>query len=126
MKKAKLLIIDDEAELVSTLTERLNLRGYDAHGVTNFIDGIKLLNETPDVVILDIGLQDMDGMEILKKIKEINPTIQVIMMSGYGDAERINKSLMHGAYDYLIKPVDIDELVSKIDNAKLKRGTMQC
>lgn len=121
MKKAKLLIIDDESELVSALTERLTLRGYDAYGVTNFAEGLKFLNESPDVVILDIGLPDMDGLEVLKKIKEINPSIQVIMLSGYGDDEKVNKSLNYGAYDYLIKPIDIEELISKIETAKLKK-----
>ncbi len=69
MSKAKVLIIDDEFELVSTLTERLNLRGYDATGVTKYSDAVKFLNEIPDVVILDIGLPDMDGLEVLKKNK---------------------------------------------------------
>ncbi|WP_353685086.1 response regulator [Thermodesulfovibrio sp. 3907-1M] len=125
MKKAKLLIIDDESELVSALTERLTLRGYEANGVTNFTDGVKFLKKLPDVVILDIGLPDMDGLEALKKIKEINPSIQVIMLSGYGDDERVNKSLMYGAYDYLIKPVEIEELISKIESAKLKKEEMK-
>ena len=121
MKKTKILIIDDESELVSALTERLTLRGYDTHGVINFADGLKFLKAIPDVVILDIGLPDMDGLEVLKKIKEINNSIQVIMLSGYGDDEKVNKSLNYGAFDYLIKPVDIEELVSKIESAKLKK-----
>jgi DNA-binding response OmpR family regulator len=121
MKKTKILIIEDEPELVSALTERLTIRGYDTHGVTNFIDGLKFIKESPDVVILDIGLPDMDGLEVLKKIKEINPSIQVIMLSGYGDDEKVSKSLSYGALDYLIKPVDIEELVSKIETAKLKK-----
>lgn len=125
MNKAKILIIDDEFELVTTLTERLNLRGYVASGVTKYIDAVKFLNEIPDVVILDIGLPDMDGIEVLKKIKEINPSIQVIVLSGYGDKEKVNKSLMYGAYDYLIKPVDIEDLVSKIESAKLKKEEMK-
>lgn len=121
MKKARLLIIDDEQELVTTLAERLNLRGYEAKGVTSFSEAITFIKELPDVIILDIGLQDTDGLEVLKRIKEINPSIQVIMLSGYGDTDRINKSLQNGAFDYLIKPVDIEELVSKIDSAKLKK-----
>ncbi|GLI53863.1 response regulator [Thermodesulfovibrio yellowstonii] len=125
MKKAKLLIIDDEQELVTTLAERLNLRGYDANGVTNFSEAITFIKQIPDVIILDIGLQDTDGLEVLKRIKEINPSIQVIMLSGYGDNERINKSLQNGAFDYLIKPVDIEELVSKINSAKLKKEEME-
>ncbi|ACI20420.1 MULTISPECIES: response regulator [Thermodesulfovibrio] len=125
MKKAKLLIIDDEQELVTTLAERLNLRGYDANGVTSFSEAITFIKQIPDVIILDIGLQDTDGLEVLKRIKEINPSIQVIMLSGYGDNERINKSLQNGAFDYLIKPVDIEELVSKINSAKLKKEEME-
>ncbi|GAB5046546.1 response regulator [Thermodesulfovibrio sp. TK110] len=125
MKKTKLLIIDDESEFVSALTERLILRGYEANGVTNFSDGVEFLKKLPDVVILDIGLPDMDGLEALRKIKEINPSIQVIMLSGYGDDERVNKSLMYGAYDYLIKPVEIEELISKIESAKIKKEEMK-
>ena len=125
MKKAKLLIIDDEQELVTTLAERLNLRGYDANGVTSFSEAITFIKQIPDVIILDIGLQDTDGLEVSKRIKEINPSIQVIMLSGYGDNERINKSLQNGAFDYLIKPVDIEDLVSKINSAKLKKEEME-
>lgn len=121
MRKGKLLLIDDELELVMTLTERLSIRGYEANGVTSFAQAIPFIKQNPDVVILDIGLQDTDGLEVLKRIKEINPSIQVIMLSGYGDNERINKSLQHGAFGYLIKPVDIDELISKIESAKKKR-----
>ncbi len=121
MKKAKVLIIDDEQELVTALTERLNLRGYEANGVISLSEAINFIKQIPDVIILDIGLQDTDGLEVLKRIKEINPSIQVIMLSGYGDTERINKSLQSGAFDYLIKPVDIEDLVSKIDSAKLKK-----
>ncbi len=120
--KGKILIIDDEEEFVTTLTERLNIRGYEAKGVTNFSEALQYIKEIPDVVILDIGLRDADGLEVLKKIKEINPLIQVIMLSGYGDDERINKSLQNGALDYLIKPVEIEDLVSKIEYAKLKKG----
>lgn len=118
MSKGKLLLIDDEQELVMTLTERLNIRGYEAYGVTSFSEALPFIRQNPDIVILDIGLQDTDGLEVLKRIKEINPLIQVIMLSGYGDNERINKSLQHGACGYLIKPVDIDELISKIESAK--------
>lgn len=118
MSKGKLLLIDDEKELVTTLTERLNIRGYEANGVTNFTDALEFIKQNPDVVILDIGLQDTDGLEVLKRIKEINPLIEVIMLSGYGDDDRINKSLQYGAFGYLIKPVDLDELISKIDSAK--------
>ncbi len=119
--KGKILIIDDEQEFVTTLTERLNIRGYETTGVTNFSEAVKYINENPDVVILDIGLKDADGLEVLKKIKEINPSIQIIMLSGYGNYERINKSLQNGAFDYLIKPVEIEDLISKIETAKLKR-----
>ncbi len=121
MKKGKILIIDDEQELVTTLAERLNIRGYEAHGLSNFAGAFKFLNDVLDVVILDIGLQDTDGLEVLKRIKEINPSIQVIMLSGYGDDERINKSLQLGAFDYLIKPVEIEDLISKIETAKQKK-----
>lgn len=125
MKKGKILIIDDEQELVTTLAERLNIRGYEANGVTSFSESVRFLKELPDVVILDIGLQDTDGLEVLKRIKEMNPSIQVIMLSGYGDNERINKSLQNGAFDYLIKPVEIEELISKIESAKLKQEEMK-
>lgn len=74
---------------------------------------------------MDIGLPDIDGLEVLKKIKEFNPSIQVIMLSGYGDDEKIKKSLSYGAFDYLIKPVDIEELVSKIETARLKKEEIE-
>lgn len=125
MKKAKILIIDDEAELVYTLTERLNLRGYNTSGTTDYKEGLNLLKEKPDIVILDIGLPGIDGLEVLKKIKDIDSSVEVIILSGYGDDEKINKSLKYGAFDYLIKPVDIEELIAKIESAKLKKESGQ-
>lgn len=121
MRKAKILIIDDEAEFVSTLTERLIIRGYTANGTTNFKESLEFLKQKPDIVILDLGLPEIDGLEVLKEIKNFDSSIQVIILSGYGDYDKINKSLNLGAYDYLLKPVDIEDLLSKIDSAKLKK-----
>ena len=75
----------------------------------------------PDVVILDLRIPGMDGIETLKTIKKFDPTIEVIMLTGHGDVQSVEEGMKSGAFEYIMKPVDIGELISKIDKAKKKR-----
>ncbi len=123
MFQTKVLLVDDEVEFVSALTERLQLRNYDAKAATNATDALTSIEkDPPDVVLLDLKIPGMDGIDILKKIKENDPTIQVIMLTGHGDIESVEEAIRNGAIECIMKPVDIGELLVKIEQAKKKRN----
>ncbi|MGD8699923.1 MAG: response regulator [Gemmatimonadales bacterium] len=112
MDPIRVLIVDDEAELVTALEERLNLRGFQASGVTTGTEALARLAEVPfDVVLLDLKMPGLGGLEVIKRIKEEQPGLQVILLTGWGSEEDAKKGQELGAYDYLMKPVKISELV---------------
>ena len=120
--KGKLLIIDDEVEFASTLSERLKLRGIDVTEAHSGTEGLVKLEEVaPDVVVLDLKMPDMDGIDVLAKIKEYDPTIEVIMLTGHGSGAAGIAATEKGALDYIMKPVDLKELLEKITAANEKR-----
>jgi DNA-binding NtrC family response regulator len=75
----------------------------------------------PDVVLLDLKIPGMDGIETLRTIKKFDPTIEVIMLTGHGDVQSVENGMKSGAFEYIMKPVDISELTLKIDKAQKKR-----
>lgn len=112
MDPLRVLIVDDEAELVSALQERLNLRGFKAKGVTTGAEALSLLAESPfDVVLLDLKMPGLGGLDVIKRIKEDQPGLQVILLTGWGSEEDAERGKALGAYDYLMKPVKISDLV---------------
>ena len=118
MQKLSVLLIDDEAELIFTLAERLVIRGIDAMAVTSADDALKVLQQKVcDVVVLDVKLPGMNGIELMKRIKNQHPKVQIILQTGRGSVEESERGLAEGAFDYLIKPVDIDTLISKMEQA---------
>ena len=122
MSKTKVLLVDDEVEFVSALSERLLLRNYDVRTANNALEALALIyKEPPDVVILDLRIPGMDGIEILKTIKKFDATIEVIMLTGHGDVQSVEEGMKSGAFEYIMKPVDISELTSKIDKAQKRR-----
>lgn len=124
MDKEKLLIIDDEVEFASTLCERLRLRGIDTTDVHSGAEGLKTLAEVaPNIVILDLKMPDMNGIDVLARIKIHDPDIQVIMLTGHGSKAAGILAMEKGAIDYIMKPIDINELLEKIDFAYEKYKT---
>lgn len=112
MEPIRVLIVDDEAELVTALKERLNLRGFEASGVTAGAEALALLADASfDVVLLDLKMPGLGGLEVIRRIKEEQPGLQVILLTGWGSEEDAKKGQALGAYDYLMKPVKISELV---------------
>jgi len=112
MQALRVLIVDDEEELVSALAERLNLRGFQAKGVTNGSHALAYLKDTPcDVVLLDVKMPGLGGLEVIKRIKEDQPAVQVILLTGHSSSQDAERGMQLGAFDYLMKPVRIDELV---------------
>ncbi|MEA2116304.1 MAG: response regulator [Thermodesulfobacteriota bacterium] len=123
MTNAKLLIIDDEVEFASTLCQRLQLRGFDVTDVYSGGEGLAVLSTIePEIIILDLKMPDMSGLDVLEGIKKHDPTIEVIMLTGHGSAGSGIEAMEKGAFDYLMKPVDLKELLKKINSADEKRS----
>lgn len=118
MMRGKLLIIDDEIEFASTLCERLRIRGIDVTDVHSGTEGLARLEEiAPDIVILDLKMPDMNGLDVLTEIKKHDPGIEVIMLTGHGSGAAGIVAMEKGALDYIMKPVDLNELLQKINVA---------
>ncbi len=117
-KNIKVLLIDDEAEFVSTLAERLELRGYLAKTAEDGESGISMIEkEVFDIVVLDLMMPGLSGLETLRQIKIINSKIPVILLTGHGSTKEGMAGMRLGAFDYLMKPLDISELINKISLA---------
>jgi DNA-binding NtrC family response regulator len=128
MQDFSVLVVDDEEDLLETLVNRLNRRTIRTHGVTSGEEALKVIKEKPiDVVILDIKMPGgMDGIETLREIKKINPLCEVILLTGHGAVETGIEGMSLGAFDYILKPVRLEELLPKIAEAvEKKRGQVQ-
>ncbi|AGF78502.1 CheY-like receiver, AAA-type ATPase and DNA-binding domain-containing response regulator [Desulfocapsa sulfexigens DSM 10523] len=123
MIKSKVLIIDDEIEFATTLCQRLKLRGMAAIDVHSGTEGlVSLVKMNPGIVILDLKMPDMSGLDVLAKVKQHDPSIEVIMLTGHGSAEAGAEAKEKGAFDYIMKPVDLVKLVDKMELADEKRS----
>ena len=114
----KVLIVDDEIAFANTLAQRLIMRDMQ---VGTACDGeqalLKVTSEKPDVIVLDLNMPGMHGMEVLKKVKNLYPDIQVIVLTGHGTEKDAEEARRLGGFDFLNKPADIDQLASKIRKA---------
>ena len=118
MKNLKILLVDDEEELVTTLAERLELRGLQAQMATNGEAALNLIEtDPPQIVILDVLMPGLGGLEVLKRIKVRKPQIPVILLTGRGSTKEGIEGMQLGAVDYLMKPINIEELIKKMQKA---------
>lgn len=116
MEKQRVLIVDDQNGIRLLLMEVFNSEGYLTSQASNGKIALELVrNERPDLVLLDMKIPGMDGLEILKHIKLIDPTITVIMMTAYGELDMINRATELGAVKHFTKPFDIDELRMEVN-----------
>ena len=114
-KHIKILLVDDETQFVDTLAERLGMRGFSAEVAYNGDEALaKVRKNTPDVVVLDLRMPGMDGFEVLKQTKKINPQVQVIILTGHGGDQEAVIAGRYGAYSFLRKPADINSLLKSI------------
>jgi len=112
------LLVDDEKEFLETLLKRLRKRRIKVTGANSGEEAIKIVKETPpDVVVLDVRMQGMDGIQTLAEIKKIRPAIEVIMLTGHANLDVAVEGMDLGAFDYLMKPTDVDELLYKLEDA---------
>ncbi len=123
MDKVTLLMVDDEQPFLDTLGKRLEKRGLTIFKVYSGKDALAELtqNDSVEVVILDVKMPEMDGIETLMAIKQKFPLIEVIMLTGHATVESAIDGMKLGAFDYLMKPCDIDSLVEKVRDAAHKK-----
>lgn len=116
MKQPKhILLVDDEEEFLETTSRRLRRRGYDVKTATRCGEAMPIVAEGwPDAVVLDVMLSNTDGMECLRRIKRQSPQLPVVMLTGHASLQASIQGLEHGASDYCLKPIELDELVEKI------------
>ncbi|HMU47485.1 MAG TPA: sigma-54 dependent transcriptional regulator [Chitinophagaceae bacterium] len=115
---AQILIIDDEKAIRKTLTEILSFEGYKIQEAADGEEGLKRFKESNyDLVLCDIKMPKMDGIEFLQKAGEVNPDVPIIMISGHGNIETAVEAVKKGAYDYISKPPDLNRLLITIRNA---------
>jgi DNA-binding NtrC family response regulator len=114
----RILIIDDDRSLREILEAVLVDAGYETFAAANGTDGLRLASEkTPDLVLLDLRMPDIEGLEVLQKIKAVTPDLVVVMMTAYGSIKTAVEAIRHGAFDFLTKPFDLEELKNTIRNA---------
>jgi DNA-binding NtrC family response regulator len=116
------LLVDDEEGFVETLAKRLTLRRFDVFTATTADQAFTTLDKTLiDVVVLDVRMPDMDGIAATEAINNAHPLVEVILLTGHANIEASLEGMEKGAFDYLLKPVNIDELVYKIEDAHRKK-----
>ncbi len=116
--KIKVLLVDDEKDFVETLDERLQLRDFNVTTAFSGDEAIKLVEENDfDVIVLDVQMPGKSGIETLKEIKNMENISQVIMLTGHATVKTAIEGMKNGAYDYLMKPTDTDELTEMINKA---------
>ena len=118
MDDVRVLFVDDEDELVSAVVERLVLRGISAAGATSGAQALELLASDPfDVVVLDVKMPGIGGLDVIRTINERHPGLKVVLMTGHGSVEDSELGLRLGAVAYLQKPVDLDTLLEIVRSA---------
>lgn len=124
METARLLLVDDEKSFIETISKRLDKKGYTLESAFSGDDALKKLknNKMIDVVVLDVKMPGKDGIETLKEIKKTYPLVEVIMLTGHATVESAIDGMKLGAFDYLMKPCELEDLMKKIDEAKLKKS----
>jgi DNA-binding NtrC family response regulator len=119
----RLLLVDDEVDYVNVLANRLSKRGLKVSKAFNGSEAIQILRRHDfDVAVLDLKMEDMDGIEVLKIFKKMAPELEVIMLTGHGSERSARQGIALGAFDYLTKPCELEELLQKIGAAsRVKR-----
>jgi DNA-binding NtrC family response regulator len=124
MMKTVVMLVDDEKPFVDTMTKRLIKRDLNVIGAYSGHEALEKLkeNDSIDVVILDVKMPGMDGIETLREIKKVRPLVEVIMLTGHATVETGIEGMKLGAFDYLMKPSDIELILSKVREGKIKKS----
>ncbi len=123
MSIANVLLVDDEVEFVETFSERLKRRNLEISKAFSGKEALKVLekNKNIEVVILDVMMPELDGIETLVEIRKRYPLVEVIMLSGHSTVESAIEGMKKGAFDYLMKPCDMDQIIAKVSDAVAKK-----
>ncbi len=126
MDTVKVLLIDDEERFLATTKTLLDKRGVKTFTASNGVFALKLLEDNAiDVVVLDVKMPGLDGIEVLRKIKQRFPLVEVLMLTGHASVKSAVEGLRLGAFDYLVKPCDVSDLLDKINEAHEKRAAVE-
>jgi len=126
MEKMRMMLVDDEERFLSTTEKLLVKKGFDVVTAAGGREALEILDrKTVHVVILDVKMPGMDGIETLKEIKARFPLVEVIMLTGHATVESAVDGLKSGATDYLMKPTGLDELIEKAEEAFEKRRRLE-
>jgi DNA-binding NtrC family response regulator len=121
----RVLFVDDEVDFLDTVVKRMQKRHVAVSGVHSGEEALAWLDRNPvDIVVLDVRMKGMDGIQTLRAIKTDHPLLEVIMLTGHASLEIAKEGMQLGAFDYLMKPVDLDELLYKLEDA-FKKKTLQ-
>ena len=123
----RVLLVDDEEQLVSTLAERLQLRGIEASWVTSSLAALELVGtETFDLAILDVKLPKMNGLELKKRLQTLHPEMKFLFLTGHGSEDDFKRGAAEAGEDfYLVKPVQIESLLEKMNEVMQRQGGSQ-
>lgn len=118
----RLLLVDDETDYLRVLSNRLKRRGFDVVTANSGETGIRALRKQDfDVAVLDLKMEDMDGIEVLRVFKKMDPGLMILMLTGHGSEKAAREGIALGVHDYLSKPCELEELIEKIQEAMAAR-----
>jgi DNA-binding NtrC family response regulator len=123
MREVRILIVDDEGEFARTLAERLTLRGFETAAASGADEAMARMQAgfRPDVVVLDLKMPGLDGLATLSLLKRQDASVEVILLTGHGSTTAAIEGMQRGLFDYLVKPVDIGDLVERLRAAAAHR-----
>ena len=126
MKNARILLVDDETVFANNMSKLLNRRGYQVTAANSGDAALQaLMNNSFDVMVLDLKMPGMDGVAVLHEMKKLGLFTEVLVLTGHGSIDTALEAIQLGAYDYLTKPCEIAELVSKIEAALERKNTKE-
>ncbi len=126
MSGIRVLVVDDEPDFVELFIKRFSKRGLVVAGAGSGAEALAALKaQAADVVVLDVKMPGMDGLETLKEIKKRHPKVQVILLTGHGSVKSGIEGMSYGAYDYVLKPFSLDDLLERIQSAHQRRAMVE-
>jgi len=125
-EEISVMLVDDEPDFLEILVKRLRKRKVSPIAVGSGQAAVAAIREaTVDVVVLDMRMEGMDGIETLRELKRLRPEVEVIMLTGHANVEAAIQGMELGAFDYLVKPVDIDELLFRLQDAARRKSLLE-
>jgi len=126
MREFNILIVDDEQEFLDITLKRLEKRGLKAKGAESGEKALEILEHSyTDVVLLDVKMPGMDGIETLRRIRTMKPLVEVVLLTGHASVDSGIEGMKLGAFDYLMKPIDLESLLEKLTDAYEKKRLHQ-